>query len=233
MHEPRPAPPRNHRTTQNDYTFYARASRYVNRDGCGPKLRKILSIALSEPNLVNYGSSQAGKSYEAGLKPEEYAATLDKAYGVAGCFSDREAVRSFLMKLKEADTGISIVISGLIDEVAKIAKEIGLKPHTAFLSLGVHGKRALLPGGRGPAGHDDVRPRHGRLQTHAGGDGPGEAGKDDPREGRPSSGPALPLRDLQHHPLPHHPRGVQGKVVRLKAEPPDFIGTAPLGKRDV
>ncbi|MHB9096416.1 MAG: hypothetical protein ACYC5X_01185 [Syntrophales bacterium] len=130
---------------QNDYTFYARASRYVNRDGCGPKLRKILSIALSEPNLVNYGSSQAGKSYEAGLKPEEYAATLDNAYGVAGCFSDRESVRSFLKKLKEADTGISIVISGLIDEVAKIAKEIDLKPHTAFLSLGVHGKRALLP----------------------------------------------------------------------------------------
>jgi hypothetical protein len=130
---------------QKDYTFYARASRYVNREGCGPKLRKILSIALSEKNLVNYGSSQAGKSYEAGLKPEEYAATLDKAYGVAGCFSDKETVRSFLTKLKEADTGISIVISGLIDEVSQIAADIGLKPHTAFLSLGVFGKRSLLP----------------------------------------------------------------------------------------
>ena len=131
---------------QNDYTFYARASRYVNRDGCGPMLRKILSILLEEKNLVNYGSSQAGKSYEAGLKPEEYAATLDKAYGVAACFSDREAVRSVLKKLKEADTGISIVISGLIDEIVKIAGETDIKPHTAFLSLGVHGKRALLPG---------------------------------------------------------------------------------------
>jgi hypothetical protein len=130
---------------QNDYTFYARASRFVNREGCGPKLRKILSIALEEKNLVNYGSSQAGKSFKAGLKPDEYAATLDKAYGVAGCFSDREAVRSLLKKLKEADTGISIVISGLIDEIVKIAREIDLKPHTAFLSLGVHGKRALLP----------------------------------------------------------------------------------------
>ena len=130
---------------QNDYTFYVRTSRYVNREGCGPKLRKILSIVLEEKSLVNFGSSHSGKSYEAGLNPEEYATTLDKAYGVAGCFSDKEAVRSILKKLKEADTGISIVISGLIDEVAKIAKEIGLKPHTAFLSLGVHGKRALLP----------------------------------------------------------------------------------------
>jgi hypothetical protein len=130
---------------QNDYTFYARASRYVNREGCGPKLRKILSIVLEEKRLVNFGSSHAGKSYEAGLIPEEYAATLDKAYGVAGCFSDKEAVRSVLKKLKEADTGISIVISGLIDEIVKIAEEIDLKPHTAFLSLGVHGKRSLLP----------------------------------------------------------------------------------------
>ena len=130
---------------QNDYTFYARTSRFVNREGCGPKLRKILSIALEEKNLVNFGSSHAGKSFKAGLKPEEYAATLDKAYGVAGCFSDREAIRSFLKKLKEADTGISIVISGLIDEIVRIAKEVGLQPHTAFLSLGVHGKRALLP----------------------------------------------------------------------------------------
>ncbi len=131
---------------QNDYTFYARASRYVNREGCGPKLRKILSIALEEKNLVNYGSSQAGKSFKAGLKPDEYAATLDKAYGVAGCFSDKEAVRSLLKKLKEADTGISIVISGLIDEIVEIARGLDLKPHTAFLSLGVHGKRSLLPG---------------------------------------------------------------------------------------
>jgi hypothetical protein len=128
-----------------DYTFYARASRFVNREGCGPKLRKILQILLEEKKLVNFGSSQAGKSYKAGLNPEEYAATLDKAYGVAACFSDKEAIRSILNKLKEADTGISIVISGLIDEIVQLAKEIDLKPHTAFLSLGIHGKRALLP----------------------------------------------------------------------------------------
>ncbi len=130
---------------QNDYTFYARTSRYVNREGCGPKLRTILQILLEDKQVNNFGSSHSGKSYVAGLKPEEYALTLDKAYGVAACFSDKEAIQSILKKLKEADTGISIVISGLIDEIVKIAKELDLKPHTAFLSLGIHGKRALLP----------------------------------------------------------------------------------------
>jgi hypothetical protein len=129
---------------QNDFTFYARASRWVNREGCGPKLRKILDIILTE-KPVNFGSSQAGKSAKAGLVPEEYAATLDKAYGVACCFSDKEAVKRILIKVKEADTGISIVTGGLIDEIVEIAKEVELKPHTAFLSLGIHGKKALLP----------------------------------------------------------------------------------------
>jgi hypothetical protein len=129
----------------NDYTFYARASRFVNRDGCGPKLWKILDIILSE-NPVNYGSSHAGKSHKSGLEPEAYAKTLDNAYGVACCFSDREAIKNILIKLKEADTGISIVTGGLIDDIVEIANEIGLTPHTAFLSLGIHGKKALLPG---------------------------------------------------------------------------------------
>ncbi|MDR1745364.1 MAG: hypothetical protein LBS30_06400, partial [Planctomycetota bacterium] len=45
----------------------------------------------------------------------------------------------------EADTGISFVVSGLISEVVKIARSVGLKPHTATLSLGIHGKTEKLP----------------------------------------------------------------------------------------
>lgn len=129
---------------QNDYTFYARASRFVNREGCGPKLKKILEIILSE-KPVNFGSSQAGKSGKAGLDPKAYEATLDKGYGVACCFSSKDAIKNALIKLKQADTGISIVAGGLIDEIAAMSKEIGITPHTAFLSLGIHGKKANLP----------------------------------------------------------------------------------------
>lgn len=129
---------------KNDYTLYARTSRWVNRDGCGPKLRKILAVLLSE-KPVNFGSSHAGKSFKAGLDPEEYAKTLDSAYGVACCYSSKEALERVLKRLKELDVGISIVVSGLIDEIVDTAKEIGLTPHTAFLSLGIHGRKALLP----------------------------------------------------------------------------------------
>ena len=128
----------------NDYTFYARTSRYVNREGCGPNLRKILEILMSA-DPVNLGSSHAGKSYLAGLDMEEYAKKLDTSYGIACAFDTKEKLKSVLAKLKEADIGISIVSGGLIDDITEIAGEIGITPHTTLLSLGIHGRTQKLP----------------------------------------------------------------------------------------
>lgn len=129
---------------KNDYTIYARASKFVNREGCGPKLLKIFDIVMSE-KPVNFGTSKLGKNMHSGLDIEEYRACLEASYGVLSCFSNRSAVKSVLKKLKEADTGISVVVSGLIDQIVKMAEELELKPHTASLSLGIHGKRSKLP----------------------------------------------------------------------------------------
>ncbi|MDR0653608.1 MAG: hypothetical protein LBG12_09950 [Synergistaceae bacterium] len=130
---------------RGDYCIYARAAKGVNRgEGVGDKLRKILEIYTSS-GVVNFGSSHGGKSFSNGLEAEEYAKTLDNSYGVIATFDDRESVKKVLAKAKEANTGISIVVSGLIDEVVKTAHECGLKPHTATLSLGIFGKTEKLP----------------------------------------------------------------------------------------
>lgn len=130
---------------KKDFCIYARAAKGVNRDDAvGGKLRKILDIFISE-NVVNYGSSHAGRSFSAGLDPKEYAKTLDNSYGIIASFDDKEAVKGVLKKAKIAKTGISLVVSGLIDEVVEIASSVGLKPHTASLSLGVYGKKEKLP----------------------------------------------------------------------------------------
>ena len=131
---------------KNDYTVYARASRGVNRDGCGPKLKKIFKIVLSE-KPANFGTSKLGKNMKSGLDIEEYRSTLEASYGVLSCFSSKDAVKSVLQRLKEADTGISVVVGGLIQEILKMADELGLKPHTAALSLGIHGDTSNLPEG--------------------------------------------------------------------------------------
>ena len=129
---------------KNDFCMYARCAKGVNRDHPGEKLKKILDIYQSV-HFVNFGSSHAGRSYINGLDIEEYRKSLDHSYGIIINFSEREAVKNVLARLKEEDLGISIVVSGLIDEVRSICSEVGLKPHTATLSLGIFGKKEKLP----------------------------------------------------------------------------------------
>lgn len=64
---------------------------------------------------------------------------------IQGCFSDINDVKNILKELKEADLGISVVVSGLISEIKKVCNEVGLNMHTANLSLGEFGKKSLLP----------------------------------------------------------------------------------------
>lgn len=129
---------------KNDYCIYARCAKSVNRDHPGDKLRKILSIYLSE-NVINFGSCHAGKCYLDGLSPAEYAKEMDTAYSMNSNFADRQSVENVLCKIRDAELGISIVVSGLIDEVADIAQKCNLKLHTATISLGIFGDKSLIP----------------------------------------------------------------------------------------
>ena len=54
-------------------------------------------------------------------------------------------IREVLRCIREADEGISIIVSGLIDQVRDIGEEIGLDPHTINISLGILGNTDRLP----------------------------------------------------------------------------------------
>jgi hypothetical protein len=60
-------------------------------------------------------------------------------------YSRKEAVVGVLQELKEADLGLSIVVSGLFEEVFDACDRGGLEPHTVNMSLGTWGKTQLLP----------------------------------------------------------------------------------------
>ncbi len=90
--------------------------------------------SLYIPGTKMHGMS--GPQMRAGLRPN----------GFVGCvFSNRASLREALKELKERDFGISIVVSGLTDEVFAVCDEVGLQPHTIDLSLGIWGKKRLLP----------------------------------------------------------------------------------------
>ncbi len=108
------------------------------------KLQSIFDVfAKHAPS--NLGSLYVPGTRAHGLPDSELRAGL-KANGFVGTvFSDRGHLRDMLRELKERDFGISIIVSGLIDEVFSVCDEVGLQPHTIDLSLGVWGNRKLLP----------------------------------------------------------------------------------------
>ena len=60
-------------------------------------------------------------------------------------FNNKKELTNYLKKLKEKNTGKSVVVSGLFDEVNDCLKELNLYPHTVQFSLGIFGKKELLP----------------------------------------------------------------------------------------
>jgi hypothetical protein len=83
-----------------------------------------------------YAHGRTMDEIRAGLKPNGF---------VLCSYDDREKLKGVLAELKERDFGISITVSGLIDRVFDTCQEVGLRPHTISYSLGVWGKKKLLP----------------------------------------------------------------------------------------
>ena len=63
----------------------------------------------------------------------------------AAVFTSKGDLCNYLKRLKEANTGRSVVVSGLIDDVNDCLKELGICFHTVQFSLGFFGKKDLLP----------------------------------------------------------------------------------------
>lgn len=129
---------------EKDYVVIARSSIDVNRVGCGPKFQRIREI-INSVGPVNAGMAETAENMANGMDIDEWLKRTSDDTIICSVFSSKEKLRNALEQIKQADLGISITVSGLIDEVFGLAKEIGLKPHTVNLSLGVYGKTESLP----------------------------------------------------------------------------------------
>ena len=128
---------------ERDFAILCMASQKFNDQGAGEKLKKIFNLLL-DLNPDNIADDNLGGIYT-GETPETILSHMnDKAYvGVA--FSEEEKLKEALRRLKEADLGMSVVVSGNFEVVFKLLKEVGLKPHTVNMSLGTFGKTEILP----------------------------------------------------------------------------------------
>jgi hypothetical protein len=60
-------------------------------------------------------------------------------------FDDRDNMQAALKELADAELGLSVVVSGLFDEVAECCRTAGTRAHTVNHSLGFWGRTEKLP----------------------------------------------------------------------------------------
>ena len=98
-------------------------------------------------NPVNIGGMVMGHLYT--TTPEKMLAAVDAMapeLPMIHCvFSTREDLVGALRELKEADYGLSVIVSGLVDATDCCIKDAGLKRHSINYSLGVWGNTGVLP----------------------------------------------------------------------------------------
>ena len=125
-----------------DYVVFLTPAGGINRQGCGKKKQRFLRLALAE-GPVNIGAN--GKNLISGGDTEAMIAAVTDESSVAATFSDPEAVRRLVGRLKREGLGISVNISGLAEEVADILRSHGIVRHSIEHSLGVLGAIERLP----------------------------------------------------------------------------------------
>jgi len=111
-----------------------------NDEGHAPKLKKFLEIAVRY-DPVNIGAIKLGNMYSHS-KEEVVEAAQAVAHAV---FVKQEQVADVLKDLEKADLGMSVVVSGIFENVDDCIEKAGLKHHTANFSLGIWGKTEKLP----------------------------------------------------------------------------------------
>ena len=138
----------NHRKSEipveaEDFVILCMATQGFNDKGAGEKLKKIYRL-VAQTNPDNLADDNLGGRYTGHTDQEILDHMGDKAY-IGAAFSDRKRLAEALSKIKEADLGMSVVVTGNYETVFSVLKEIGLAPHTVNMSLGVFGNKERLP----------------------------------------------------------------------------------------
>jgi len=127
---------------KGDYVILVMAAKGFNDEGASPKLREALEL-MSNYSAVNIGDMRTGNIFK--NSAETLFAEVKDTSIVHGVFKSREEMEKCIAELKRRDLGMSVVVSGLFDEVFPTLETVGLRPHTIQYSLGTFGNLSQLP----------------------------------------------------------------------------------------
>jgi hypothetical protein len=131
----------------DDYVVLVMPSKDINHEGSGPKLRRFFEMALAA-GAIKIGDCRLGNEYyQVGI--DKVMENVEDRAVVHAVFKDKDSLIKILAALKEADLGMSVVVSGLFDHVGQCCRQVGLEKHTINQSLGRWGRTDKLPAGNG------------------------------------------------------------------------------------
>jgi len=126
----------------DDYPMLTIRARGYN-DGSLWRMQKVLEIASRYP-IVNFGDIKNGSKFTTTLN--QILTSSDQNLPILHMvFTNKDDVTRLMKDLKEADLGISVVASGLFEEIFQCCKNAGITPHTVNHSLGIFGRTENLP----------------------------------------------------------------------------------------
>jgi hypothetical protein len=126
----------------HDYVVFMYAAKGFNDKDVGIKLQNFLKMGyVYQP--VNAGPARTGDRFM--VEPEKLPERILRSSSAYIVYDSREKAEALVKDLVQADMGVSVIVSGLFDEVNIMCESAGIKSHTAMCSLGVWGKTGLLP----------------------------------------------------------------------------------------
>jgi hypothetical protein len=182
---------------KNDYVIFCTMAKGINSQGSGPKIQEFIRICLKY-NPVNMGDGYLGNILQEDVGIQRFLSERSDGEGAAAVFADLDTLQKVIDELIRADLGVSINISGLLDEVQACCRKAGMERHSVEHSLGVWGAKVRLP--EREILEDPMRPWDGLLQPHPQDGGVRQAAKIDPPKGGEPHGQVLRVRGLQPGP---------------------------------
>jgi len=130
-------------TLNDDLVFLSMSAKgFANEKGSGEKMKKILEIAQKH-NPVNIGDMKTGNMLD--MSVDEIMKNVVDTSIVHAVFNNIEDATAFAKEVKEADLGISLVISAPFDRAWRVSDMAGCMGHTIEYSGGIWGKTEKLP----------------------------------------------------------------------------------------
>lgn len=126
---------------RGDFVWLMYQAKGVNDRNIKEKAEAFIAVAEAVGS-ENWGDVKSGPT--ACLSVDKIKAKISDQSRLRGVFTSRRQVVDFLKQIKAKHLGISVIISGLLDEVLPACNEAGVTPHTINYSLGVWGNKSRL-----------------------------------------------------------------------------------------